>query len=133
MRELRETGRPFSPLADPRASSEVRRTITQLLRWGAGISAGLCLIGLVAYLAEGGVGLLVPPDRLEPGTLLANLIHPTAESWILVGLLVLVFTPVARVLFMNFAFARARDRPFAALTLLVLLILATSVVVGAWF
>jgi len=49
-----------------------------------------------------------------------------ARSWIQLGLLVLIATPVARVLFSIFAFAAQRDRTYVAITLIVATVLLYS-------
>ena len=55
---------------------------------------------------------------------------PAPELVVLAGLLLLVATPVARVLFSVFAFAAQRDWMYVACTLVVLAILVGSIVNG---
>ena len=58
---------------------------------------------------------------------LANL---RGQALVMVGLLLLVSTPVARVVVSLVAFARARDRIYVALTSAVLLLLTLSLLLG---
>jgi uncharacterized membrane protein len=104
-----------------------------LLRTGVFISA--------AVVAAGGIWLLASSGRSQPayrqfrgepaelrsaGGLAGSLAHPRPETVIQLGLLLLVSTPVARVIFSLVAFAIARDRMYVAITLMVLAVLVYS-------
>ena len=107
--------------------------IATLLRVGVGLSAALALAGGIWYLAES--GRTVPhysrfaPDVHGLGAL-AGL--PGPQALILAGLLVLIATPVARVVFSLAAFALERDRTYTVCTLLVLAILLYSIGTALW-
>ena len=77
------------------------------------------LVWLEAVLAA---GVLASAAVLASGLVLGR------PGLLLVGLLLLILTPVARVLAVTAGFALARDWAFAALALAVLTVLAT----GAW-
>lgn len=108
----------------------VDNIISVLLRTGVILSGVIVLIGGVMYLIQ---YRHVLPDysvfRSEPTTLrhFGSILHGVAtfrsRSWMQLGLLVLVATPVARVAFSIFAFFKERDRTYMALTCVVLLIL----------
>ncbi|MCI4353599.1 MAG: DUF1634 domain-containing protein [Thermoplasmata archaeon] len=57
--------------------------------------------------------------------------HGQAADVLLLGFLVLIATPLVRVMLSAAMFATARDRPFTILTLSVLLLLGVSVLLGA--
>ena len=111
--------------------------IGSLLRVGVFLSAFLVLIGGVLYLAQNGAA---PPHhqvfRGEPADLntvsgiLHNALSGGSRGLIQLGLLLLVATPIARVVFSISAFARERDRLYIGITSLVLLALLISLLWG---
>ena len=101
--------------------------IGKLLRIGVVVSAVVVVSGGAWYLAESGENL--PAYRqFQPDVrglnALATLPHP--QALILLGLLILIVTPVARVVFSLVAFALEQDRLYVVFTLTVLLILLYS-------
>ena len=101
--------------------------VANLLRTGVILAAVVVLIGGVWYLAGAGEA---PRDyhHFHPmvhgvkaiGTL------PVAEAVILAGLLILIATPVARVVFALVAFALEHDRKYVVITAIVLVVLLYS-------
>ena len=104
-----------------------------LLRAGVLVSA--------AVVAAGGIWLLASSGGSQPayrqfrgearelrsaGGLVSSLGHPRPETVIQFGLLLLVATPVARVIFSLMAFVIRRDRLYVAITLMVLAVLVYS-------
>jgi uncharacterized membrane protein len=69
-------------------------------------------------------GLVASAGVLAAGLLLG------AERALFAGLVLLILTPVARVLAVAFGFAYARDWVFAAVSFVVLAVLATATAVG---
>ncbi|SPE26732.1 conserved membrane hypothetical protein [Candidatus Sulfopaludibacter sp. SbA3] len=101
--------------------------IGNLLRAGVAAAAVVVTAGGVWYLAEAAEDR--PSYReFRPAVRglhsLATLPHP--QALILLGLLILIVTPVARVVFSLVAFALERDRVYMAITLTVLAILFYS-------
>jgi uncharacterized membrane protein len=101
-------------------------TIAVILRTGVSLAALLVLLGGVSYLGRFGSGL---PNYKS--------FHPTAfhigvprsgPELIEAGLLILILTPVVRVLFSAFAFAKERDITYVVITLIVLVLLGVG-----WF
>jgi uncharacterized membrane protein len=102
--------------------------IGNLLRVGVGLAAALVLAGGIWYVASSGRSV---PDYAH--------FHPEVhglgafrtlnwpERMIEAGLLVLIATPVARVIFSLAAFAIERDRMYVWFTLAVLAILVYSI------
>ncbi len=82
--------------------------IGYLLRAGVLTAAAVVAAGGAWYLASGGTG------------------NPHALTMIWVGLLILVATPVARVVFSLVAFAIQGDRAYVVITFIVLAVLAYS-------
>jgi uncharacterized membrane protein len=107
--------------------------IGAMLRAGVILSTAFVLGGGIWYLAQFGAA---QPDygtfRGEPAELrtITGILHGVfardARSWIQFGLLILIATPVARVIFSVGAFAVERDRTYVLITLAVAAILLYS-------
>jgi uncharacterized membrane protein len=102
--------------------------IAKLLRIGVSCAAALVLVGGVAYVAASGRAV---PDyqhfhpEMRGLSALSNL--PLPEALIEIGLLVLIATPVARVIFSLAAFIIERDRMYVWFTVAVLAVLLYSI------
>ena len=111
--------------------------IGSLLRSGVILAAAVVLIGAVLFLVRHGHEI---PDYKtfhgEPGSLktLTGIFHGvaalSARAIIQLGLLVLIATPVARVVFSAIAFALERDYLYVFITLIVLGVLSYSLFGG---
>ena len=103
-------------------------TIGTLLRVGVALAASVVLGGGIWYLATSG---MAPVDyrhfHAAPRGFgsLGSLSAP--EAAIQIGLLILIATPVARVIFSLVGFALERDRVYMAITILVLAVLVYSI------
>jgi uncharacterized membrane protein len=116
----------------------VERILSALLQGGVIISGLVVLVGGVLYL----VGYAHLPVRYEKFdaeretlrslTSVAHAaLHGDGRAIIQCGLLLLIATPVARVLFSIVAFALEEDRLYVVLTVIVFLILIYSLFGGA--
>jgi uncharacterized membrane protein len=107
--------------------------IGYLLRAGVLLSATIVLIGGIVYIVRHG------SDTTDYHTfrgelshlrgingILQGSLHLSGRAIIQLGLLLLIATPVARVIFSAVAFARERDYLYVAFTLAVLAVLAYS-------
>ncbi|MGA7922458.1 MAG: DUF1634 domain-containing protein [Thermoplasmata archaeon] len=108
----------------------MRRAIPRIVRFGMFLGLGLIVLGLVLY-ASSGEGLSLTsgtPVHLHelPGSLRS--FAPVAV--LLVGFLVLLATPITRVLASLIEFESIHDRPFVMITGFVLVLLCVSIVVG---
>jgi uncharacterized membrane protein len=106
----------------------LEQVVGTLLRAGVLLSAAIVLAGGAWYLAVSG-GTPVAYHQFQPTVrnLRAFGRLPLSESIILAGLLVLIATPVARVVLSLVAFAMERDTTYVICTLIVLLILLYSI------
>lgn len=120
----------------------VDHAIANLLRGGVVLSITVILIGLVTtflrhpqYLrSHTDLGALTDAHVLYPHSLrgIAQSIHGGhGQGVVMLGLILLIATPVARVAFAIVAFALQRDRLYTAITTLVLLLLVVSFASGA--
>ncbi len=93
-------------------AERLERVVGRVLRTGSTASTAILAVGLC-------IALVVPS------------FHP-AQTIIRVGLFVLLLTPVSRVVASVIEYTRDRDWPFAALTLVVLVIVLASLLFGAF-
>jgi uncharacterized membrane protein len=116
---------------------KIETIIGNLLRIGVLISAAVVLIGGILYLYRFGntqthlaVFLSEPANlRTVPGIVERSLTW-SSRGLIQLGLLFLIATPVARVVFTLIAFLVKRDRTYTIITLIVLAVLAFSLLGG---
>jgi uncharacterized membrane protein len=101
--------------------------IANLLRIGLLVAVFLLLVGVV--LAALGSGTPVP-RQTSIGDIPRALRHLEAGGFFSIGLLVLLITPAARVVALFVAYIRERAWLFAGFSLLVLVVLALSGVLG---
>jgi uncharacterized membrane protein len=123
------------PAAAPAAFDDQRIEIIigTLLRTGVILSAAVVLVGGILYLAH--YGQNIPnyntfhgePERLKSlSDIVRGAVAMEPRSIIQLGLLLLIATPVARVIFSAIAFAIERDSMYVVITLIVLGILLYS-------
>ncbi len=113
----------------------IEDVLANLLRAGVGFSAFVVFCGAVLYLARHGhapadyrVFQGEPPDfRSVPG-IVRNAVDLSGRGIIQLGLLFLIATPVARVVFSIWGFAEERDRMYVVFTVIVLAVLLFSLV-----
>ncbi len=112
---------------------ETETIIGNLLRAGVIAAAAVVSLGGVIYLIrhggaqmDYGVFRTQPPDFCNVSGIIRETFAGRGRGLIQLGLLILIATPVARVAFSVFAFARQKDRLYVGVTLLVLAILSYS-------
>ena len=115
--------------------NRLEQMVGTLLRAGVLISALVVLAGGIWWLAEvGGAAPAYNQFQGEPselrhvGLLATSLAHPRPEIVIQLGLLLLIATPVARVILALVAFALERDFTYVGITVVVLVVLIYSLV-----
>jgi uncharacterized membrane protein len=116
--------------------------IGNLLRLGVIVSALVVFAGGIVYLTRHGKeqGALEslqkwdkqaePEELRSPGGILHKCVVLSGRGFIMLGLLLLVATPVARVIFSTAAFAVQRDYLYVLFTLVVLAVLLYSLFSG---
>lgn len=111
--------------------------ISNLLRGGVVLAAAVVTFGAVIYLSRHGHELphyhtfaREPEDLRTVRGILRHAFTFHGRNLIQFGLLILIFTPVARVTFSIFAFALQRDRLYIVFTLIVLTVLLISLAGG---
>jgi uncharacterized membrane protein len=116
---------------------QVEQSIGILLRVGVLLAAAVVLFGGILYLAHSGrmhanyhVFHSEPADLRTPGLTAREAFSGRPEAIIELGLLLLILTPIARVVFSVVAFARERDAMYVIMTLIVLTVLLYSLLAG---
>jgi uncharacterized membrane protein len=104
--------------------------IGKLLRWGTLSSAAVIFIGGVLYLAHHSHDKPnyhtfrgVPPQLHTLSGILSGAAHGQSLAIIQLGLLMLIATPIARVLFSVIAFLSERDYLYVVVSAIVLVVL----------
>lgn len=107
--------------------------VGNLLRIGVSVAAAVVAVGAVVYLVRHGseaprfAQFRSEPDRLRTMRgILGEAASFHGRGIIQLGLLLLIATPIARVAFSAYAFARLRDWRYVAITLAVLSLLVYS-------
>ena len=116
---------------------KVEQVVGTLLQFGVLLAGIVVLIGGALYLGQHGrepVGYHTfvgePPGLTSLVPILKGLVAIESRSIIQFGLLILIATPVARVVFSIVAFGMERDHTYILVTLIVLVILLYSLFLG---
>jgi uncharacterized membrane protein len=122
-----------SRLAEPEFEHDMERIVGNLLRIGVMVATAVVLLGVAIYLARHGrepaaYHLFVGEPAALRGVagILAEARSFHGRGLIQLGLLLLMATPVARVAFSVYAFARQRDGLYTVVTLVVLAVMLYS-------
>jgi uncharacterized membrane protein len=120
------------------SDQRVEEIIGNLLRAGVIIAASVVLLGGIVYLIRHGgetpeyrVFIGAPADLRGVSGIVADALTFSGRGIIQLGLLLLVATPVARVIFSVVAFALQGDWTYVIITLIVLAVLGLSLFGGA--
>lgn len=109
--------------------------VSAVLRFGVLASALIALIGTLMNLSKHGSEKVSyqnfhPGENLSVGKVFTDALSMDSRSIMLVAVIVLVLTPVARVIVSLFGFIKEKDRTYIAITFVVLLTLLCSVIGG---
>jgi uncharacterized membrane protein len=122
---------------DLRQDQRMDQIMAVLLRSGVSLAAGLVFIGGIVYLSRHDLPTInyrvfqgEPQEYRTVGGILREAATFHGRGLIQLGLLVLIATPVARVLFSVIAFLYERDWTYVAITTIVLALLCYSLFGG---
>ncbi len=101
-------------------------SIARLLRLGVYLSIALLVAGVVALLVAG-ISPLAGAPRFDPTAIPADLVDLRPDGLLWLGLLVLVATPSVRVLAALVGYLRSNEPRMAAISLLILVVIAASI------
>jgi uncharacterized membrane protein len=113
---------------------QVEQIVGNLLRLGVITSGIVVCLGGIHYLIQHGLQPVpnyqrfdgVPADLKSPSGIVKDSLTGSSEGLIQLGLLLLIATPVARVLFTIIAFLLQRDYLYTIITLIVFAVLMYS-------
>jgi uncharacterized membrane protein len=116
-----------------RRDQKVERLIGMLLQAGVALAIAVTLFGAILYLGHEGRRVAdfrvfrgEPWDLRSVPAVVAAALHGRREAVIQLGVLILIATPVARVLFSLIVFALERDATYVVVTLVVLGVLLSG-------
>ncbi|HVT85953.1 MAG TPA: DUF1634 domain-containing protein [Chitinophagaceae bacterium] len=116
---------------------DIEVALGNLLRWGVILSSIVVLIGGIIYLVHHGktlpdyktfLGLLQPYHSLS--SVFSGVKELKGEAIIQLGVILLIATPVARIIFSIIGFIREKDILYIFIALIVLGIIITSMALG---
>lgn len=110
------------------ASSDVEHVIARLLLFGAVIGVVFIAIGVVLMAVNGINPESTTFPAFDPGTLAADLAAFRTEGFLWAGIVILIATPIARVIGELITFTMRGDRILAVVALGILGVIALSVV-----
>lgn len=126
---------PPVPSARSATVGDIEIAIGKLLRTGVILAATVVLAGAAAYLWRHGGELPAyhhfqgePAYLRQVSSIVRAALTFDARGVIQLGLLLLIATPIARVVFSAYAFAHERDRFYVAVSLVVLAVLLYSLI-----
>jgi uncharacterized membrane protein len=115
------------------ADLKMEIAISRMLRAGVSVAAFVVLVGWILYLWHAhGVepdyrhfhGVPSPADRLTP--VFEGIRHLDSRSIIRLGILLLIATPIMRVAYCVYSFARQKDKIYVLISSVVLTVLLYS-------
>lgn len=112
--------------------TDIQNIIGWVLRGGVFLSIGVCLCGAAIYLFGHGHDIANyhifkgVPDSVQIGDLFKNIATLRGRAIIQAGIILLIATPIFRVLFSAIGFAAEKDYLYTGITLLVLAIIFMS-------
>ena len=117
-------------LARDAASRRFERRIGRLLVGATYLAVALLLVGVVLMAAQG-ISPLADAPTFQPGAIVADVLalQPTGFLWL--GLLVVIATPISRVLVALVGYARTGDRLMVAVSVGILTVITIGVAVAA--
>ncbi|TLZ76186.1 MAG: DUF1634 domain-containing protein [Methanobacteriota archaeon] len=103
---------------------DTNRLIYHVLRGGVLVSVAVLLFG---FILVGAKSAALPDHSVPPRSLIPQLVQFTPAGFLSLGVLVLIATPMVRVLLSLLSFAEDRDRTYVLMTGIVLVNLLISV------
>lgn len=120
----------------PKQSKGLETLVGNTLRYGVWLSFTLTVIGLVVLLIKKGNAALEPeklplePEKFSFQTLFNGILHLDPVQICMLGIFVLLMTPLLRVIFSMFGYLKEGNKLYFGITVLVLALLALSAWIG---
>ena len=116
--------------------TDMQAVLGWVLRIGVIVSFSVVFIGGVLYLYRHGAETLEHtkftgiPDFTQSGGIIHGILNFRGRSVIQLGIILLIATPIMRIIFSAIGFALEKDRMYVGISLLVLLIIIFSSMSG---
>lgn len=120
----------MKPASNKQEMHKVELLIGQILRVGVIVSAIVIAIGLVLLVVTQDSGYAGTQFPTSFQAIFAGLMTFKPYAIIMLGVFLLILTPVLRVVVSIYAFFKEGDHLYVGITVLVLLILVVSMVIG---
>ncbi|MCF6514748.1 DUF1634 domain-containing protein [Lactobacillus sp. S2-2] len=109
---------------------QIETTIGKILRYGVIISSIVMIIGLIMYVIMGSTGYTESFHYNSISELINGIINFKPYAIMMLGLLLLILTPVLRVVVSIYSFYKEKDYLYVYITVFVLIILIISFIIG---
>jgi uncharacterized membrane protein len=117
--------------------TDIQSLIGQVLRGGMIVSVSIVFLGGILFMYRHGHSIPdykkfrgIPSFLQTPGSLINAALILKGQAIIQLGIILLIATPVLRVIFSTIGFVLEKDYLYVAISLLVLLIIFTSMMSG---
>jgi len=104
-----------------------QNAIAAVLRYGSSISTAVMALGLIFGLLRGGGSLVRPASAVSPAMLLSRALQFDPVGVAELGILLLLLTPVFRIIIAVVSFGLERDTKYILISLGVLVVMAFSI------
>ncbi|MES2107383.1 MAG: DUF1634 domain-containing protein [Bacteroidota bacterium] len=117
--------------------TDIQSIIGHVLRWGTIVSISVVFFGGIFFMYRHGHSIPdyktfkgIPVFLQQPGALVAAALNLKGQAIIQLGVILLIATPILRVVFSTVGFALEKDYLYIGISLLVLLIIFSSMMSG---
>lgn len=117
--------------------TDIQSIIGHVLRWGTIVSIGIVFFGGIFFIYRHGHSVPdyktfkgIPAFLHQPADLMAAAFSFKGQAIIQLGVILLIATPILRVIFSTIGFALEKDYLYVGISLLVLLIIFSSMMSG---
>ena len=117
--------------------TDIQSLIGQVLRGGMVISMSIVFFGGILFIYRHGHSIPdykifkgIPPFLQTPGSLINAALILKGQAIIQLGIILLIATPILRVVFSTIGFVLEKDYLYVGISLVVLLIIFTSMISG---
>lgn len=111
-------------------TKDIELIIGKILRVGVFVAAAVIVAGLAMFLVEGTGGYPANAHPSRPAAIIQGAIALKPYAVLMVGLFLLILTPVLRVVVSIYAFFKEQDWLYTWITTAVLVILIGAMVIG---
>lgn len=109
---------------------DIEKIIGKIMQIGVLIAAFVIVVGILDLLITGSTGYPAGIHPHAPGTILQGVMQFKSYAIMMLGIFLLILTPVLRVVVSIYAFIKEKDRLYTWITTIVLIILIIAMVIG---